>query len=102
MCILDESGESFKTIEYLKNPPSREELKRLIKILNIEPFELIRKSEPIFIQKFGNKVLSEEESISAMLEYPILIERPIVIIGNQALVCRPPEKLYDFMKKPLK
>ncbi len=99
VCILEESGKDFETIEYLKTPPSKQELENLIKMLGIEPFELLRKSEPIFVEKFENKSLTGEECIQAMLDYPILIERPIVIIGEKAVICRPPEKLLEFLKK---
>ncbi len=96
--MLEEIGKEFETIEYLKTPPSKEELERLIKMLDIEAFELLRKSEPIFIEKFEHKVLSHEECINAMIDYPVLIERPIVVIGDRAIICRPPEKLLEFMK----
>jgi arsenate reductase len=96
--MLEESGNGFKTVEYLKTPPSREQLEDLIRMLEIEPFELIRKSEPVYIQKFKNMDLSPDECIEAMIQYPILIERPIVVSNGKATICRPPEKLMDILK----
>lgn len=96
--MLEENGSEFERIEYLKTPPSRQELEDIIQMLGIEPFELIRKTEPVFLENFQDQILSAEESITAMLRFPILIERPIVVIGNKAIICRPPEKVLEFLK----
>ncbi|KAB1071423.1 arsenate reductase (glutaredoxin) [Tamlana haliotis] len=91
--ILEESGKDFKIIKYLENVPSEEELKNIIKLLNIKPIELVRKNEAIWKSDFKNKDLSDAEIITAMVENPKLIERPIVINGNKAVVGRPPENI---------
>ncbi len=84
-------------VEYLLEPPTKEELKVLIKKLGIQPEELVRKKEPIYLEKFEGKTLSNTQWITAMVKYPILIERPIVVKGNKAVICRPPEKLLEFL-----
>jgi arsenate reductase len=89
--ILEKSGKNFQVIKYLENVPSTKELKGIIELLNIKPIQLVRKNEAIWKEKFKNKVLSDSEIISAMIEYPKLIERPIVINGDKAVIGRPPE-----------
>ena len=84
-------------VEYLKNVPSKTELKGVIKLLGIKAEELIRKGEPIFKENFKGKTLSEDQWIDAMLENPKLIERPIVIKGTKAIIGRPPDKVLDLI-----
>jgi len=95
--ILEKSGKEFETIKYLEDIPSKEELRRLIKLLGIEPEELIRKNEAIWKEKFKGKNLSANKIIDAMILYPKLIERPIVIHGNKAVIGRPPKKILEII-----
>ncbi|MCB0507295.1 MAG: arsenate reductase (glutaredoxin) [Bacteroidetes bacterium] len=97
VCILEERNEQFETVEYLKDVPSIEELKSILKKLNIKPHDLIRTKEQVYIDKYKGKNLSDEEWIQAMHENPILIERPIVINGNKAIIARPPEKVLEIL-----
>jgi arsenate reductase len=97
-CLLEERNIEFQKIEYLNTPPLRDELVSIIKKLGIKANALIRKNESVYIEKYGNRSLSEDESIEAMLQDPILIERPIVVDGEKAIICRPPEKLFEFLK----
>lgn len=90
LSILEESGKEFEVIKYLENNPSKEELKEIIQKLNIEPLKLVRQNEAIWKEEFKNKHLSDDEIIDAMVSNPILIERPIVINGNKAVIGRPP------------
>lgn len=90
LSILEESGKEFEVIKYLENNPSKEELKKIIQKLNIEPLKLVRQNETIWKDEFKNKNLSDDEIIEAMVLNPILIERPIVINGNKAVIGRPP------------
>jgi len=83
--------------EYLKTPPTEKELTDLIKMLGIKPFDLLRRGEAIFKEKFKGKDLSDKEWISAMVMYPKLIERPIVIYGNEARLGRPPERVLELL-----
>ncbi len=91
LAILKEITTDFEIVEYLKNPPSFEELSELIKKLNIKPIELVRKNEAIWKENYKGKELSDKEIIKAMAENPKLIERPIVITETKAIVGRPPE-----------
>jgi arsenate reductase len=94
-CLLEESGKAFETVEYLKDVPGIEEIKSILKKLKIKPHDLIRTKEPVYIEKYKGKNLSDEQWIKAMHENPILIERPIVINGNKAVIARPPEKVKE-------
>lgn len=84
-----------EVIEYLKNPPTARELKSILKLLQIPAEALIRKGEAIFIENFKGKNLTESEWIEAMVEYPKLIERPIVIHGKKAAIGRPIERVLE-------
>lgn len=97
-CILEDKVKKFKVIDYLQAPPTKEELKTLIKKLGIKPEELVRKKEPIFEEKFAHKKLTNTQWIAAMVKNPILIERPIVVDGGKAIICRPAEKVLEFIK----
>lgn len=90
LAILEESGKEYEVIKYLENSPSRKDLNEIITKLNIEPLQLVRQNETIWKEEFKNKNLTNEEIIDAMVLHPILIERPIVINGNKAVVGRPP------------
>ena len=95
--LLQEKGLDFETIEYLKTPPTKEELESLLKKLGFKAEQLIRKSEAIYKEKYKGKELSEVEWIEAMLEHPKLIERPIVIKGNKAVIGRPIENVVELL-----
>lgn len=96
--VLQASGHQIEIIEYLKNPLNDKELKLLLQKLNIGPEELIRKNETLFKQKFKNKQFTENEWVRIIVENPVLIERPIVLKGHKAIICRPPEIINDFIK----
>ncbi len=89
--IVENSGKEFEVIKYLENTPSEKELKEIIVLLNIAPIDLVRKNEPIWKENYKGKKLSDKEVINAMLQHPKLIERPIIINGNKAVIGRPPE-----------
>lgn len=89
--LLLDAGYSPTIIEYLKTPPSVEELRDLIDKLGIEPMALIRKQEAIYKEQFKGQILSDEACIAAMVVHPKLMERPIVVKGDRAVIGRPPE-----------
>lgn len=89
--ILEASKKDFEVVLYLENPPSEKELKAIVFKLGIKPIELVRKGETVWKENFKGKDLSDDEIIKAMTVYPKLIERPIVISENKAIVGRPPE-----------
>ncbi|MCP4054926.1 MAG: arsenate reductase (glutaredoxin) [Mesoflavibacter sp.] len=91
--ILEESGKDFEIVKYLENTPTKEELSDIIKLLGIKPIDLVRKNESIWKENYKNKQLSDNEIITAMVENPKLIERPIVVNKNKAIVGRPPENI---------
>lgn len=95
--ILQEKNEDFKIIYYLDEPPTSKELKDLLSLLNIDAFSLIRRGEAIFKEKFKGKELSENEWVQAMVDYPKLIERPIVLKNEKAVIGRPPERILDIL-----
>jgi arsenate reductase len=95
--ILEESGKDFEVIKYLEEVPSAETLKNIITLLGIQPIQLIRKNEAVWKQEFKNKDLSDDELINAMIENPKLIERPIIINGNKAVIGRPPESILEII-----
>lgn len=98
LTALEESGQKFEVINYLQTAPTIEELSTIIKKLGISPHELIRKNESVYIAKYKGKELSDEEWIEAMVTHPILIERPIVVSGDKAVVARPAEKIDEILK----
>ena len=89
--ILQESGKPFETVKYLENTPNHEELKEILSLLNLKPINLVRKNEAIWKENYKSKDLTDSEIIDAMIANPKLIERPIVINGNKAVIGRPPE-----------
>ena len=91
--ILEESGKDFEIVKYLENTPTKEELSDIIKLLGIKPIDLVRKNESIWKENYKNKQLSDNEIITAMVENPKLIERPIVVNKDKAIVGRPPENI---------
>lgn len=97
LCILEESGQNFETINYLETPPSKDELKDILKKLGMSPIQLVRKGEKIWKENFKGKELSDEQIIAAMIEYPKLIERPIVIKDGKAVLGRPPENILELL-----
>ena len=97
LALLKENNIRPEIINYLDTPPSAGELAEIINKLGIEPIDLIRKKENIFQEKYAGKTLSGQEWIQAMIEHPILIERPIIINGNKATIGRPPVKVLDII-----
>lgn len=91
--ILEDSGKDFEIVKYLDEIPTEKELSYIIKLLNIKPIDLVRKNESIWKDNYKNKELTDNEIITAMIQNPKLIERPIVVNDNKAIVGRPPENI---------
>jgi len=91
--ILHERGDNVIIVEYLKNCPSFDQIKDILNKLGIPAIDLIRKNETIFKENYEGKNLSENDWIKAMVDHPILIERPIVIKQNKAIIGRPAENI---------
>jgi arsenate reductase len=97
--ILIEKKLNPVIVEYLKQNLSKTQIKEIISLLNQEDLnKVIRKNESIYKEKYREKKISESELINAIFENPILLERPIVIKGNRAIIGRPPEKILDLFK----
>lgn len=96
--VLEKHSVSYKTIEYLKNSPSIEQLKELLQMLGIKAEDLVRKKEPLYKEKFATKKLTETQWIKVLSENPVLIERPILIKNNKAIIGRPIEKAIEFIQ----
>lgn len=97
LTLLEEKGQKPDIILYLENPPTKKELTKLIQMLGIKPIQLIRKGEPIFKEKYKGQDLSDKDWINAMIENPKLIERPIVVNGDKAVIGRPPTNVLDLL-----
>ena len=95
--ILEQSGKPFEIVKYLDDTLSAKAIKDIIKLLGIKPIDLVRKNEVIWKEKFKNKTLTDPEIINVMAENPKLIERPIIINGNKAVIGRPPELILDII-----
>ena len=97
LAFLTTSNEEFEVIKYLENPLTFKELSEIITMLNIKPIELIRIKEAIWIEKFKGKNLSDDEIIQTMVDYPLLMERPIAVKGTKAVIARPFDKIKEII-----
>jgi len=95
--LLHEKGENVQVVEYLKKTPSFEELKKIISMTGLKPEMLLRKKETIYKEHYKDKELTDDEVIQAMIDHPILIERPIVIKDKKATLGRDLEVLGKFV-----
>lgn len=95
--ILEEKGIKPEVVKYLEDTPSAKEIKDVLKKAGIKAHDLIRTGEDVYKEKYKGKNLSEEEWVQAMVENPILIERPVVIHGNKAVIARPPERVLEII-----
>ncbi len=95
--IINEAGVEPEIIEYLNDVPSKEELKSVIELLGIKPYDLLRRGEADFKENYKGKDLTDEQWVEAMIKYPKLIERPIVVKGKKAVLGRPPENVKDLL-----
>ncbi len=95
--ILENSNKEFEIVKYLEEIPSEKELTEIIKLLNISPIQLVRKTEKIWKENYRGKELSDADVITAMIKNPKLIERPIVIKNNKAVIGRPPANILEII-----
>ena len=96
--ILQESGRDVEVQEYLKQPPSRDELKRLYERAGISPRQGLRAKDPL-ADELGLKRpdVSDDEILDAMMKHPILIERPLVETEKGVRLCRPQDAVRDIL-----
>ena len=96
--LLEQHSAQAQVIEYLKDTPSRLELQTVLSLLKLQPRELMRKGEAIYKElQLGDDALSDDQLIDAMLQHPILIERPIVLANGKAAIGRPPESVLGIL-----
>ena len=91
--LVEQHGDEVKVIEYLRTPPTAKELEALVAKLGIEPEQLVRKGEDVYKSRYAGRKLTDEQWIAAMVQDPVLIERPIVVRGARAVIGRPPENV---------
>jgi arsenate reductase len=95
--ILEESKHDFEIIKYLDDSPSETEIASILEKLKMSPIELVRKQEKIWKENYKGKSLSDQEIIEALHLHPKLIERPIVINAEKAVIGRPPEAIKEVL-----
>lgn len=95
--ILEERGVDADYVRYLDKAPSREELERVLRLLGSDdPRTMIREKEPIYAE-LGLADAGRDELLDAMAAHPVLIQRPIVIRGDRAVIARPPDRLLELL-----
>ena len=95
--LLQNNSTEIEVVEYLKHTPTVEELKDVLQKLGMKPEDLIRKGEPVYKEQFAGKDLSDDQWLQAMIKNPVLIERPIVVKGDKAVIGRPPENVLGLL-----
>lgn len=97
LAIVQESGEDFEIVDYMKDPLTKKDLEQIVKKHNIKPIELVRKNETIWKENFKGKTLTDDEIVEALANNPKLIERPIVVMDEKAVIGRPPENIKNLL-----
>ncbi|WP_300453508.1 arsenate reductase (glutaredoxin) [Accumulibacter sp.] len=95
--LFAERGVDVELVEYLKTPPTLEELRQLLRKLGMPPAAIVRRGEAIFKERYAGRSLTDDEWLEALATHPILIERPIVVRGDRAVLGRPPERALDLL-----
>ena len=85
---IESLDNDIKVIEYLKNPPTVKELKEVLELLQLKPIDIVRKKEPLFISEYKDGSYTDAQWLKILVANPILIERPIIIKGNKAVIAR--------------
>lgn len=97
LALLEERGEKIEVVKYLDSSLSRQDIEVLLKKLGVSARELMRTKEDIYKELGLSDVEEEAKLIDAMVEHPKLIERPIIIQGNRAVIGRPVERVVEFL-----
>lgn len=95
--LLAERGVEPELADYLRTPPSKDELRDLAAKLGLAPSALVRRGEDVFKEQFAGRTLSENEWLEALAAHPILLERPILVRGDRAVIGRPPERVLELL-----
>jgi arsenate reductase len=99
LALLRGRGVEPRVVEYLKTPPTAAELTAIVARLGIRPEALVRKGEEVYKARYAGRTLGDAEWIAAMVENPVLIERPIVVAGDRAAIGRPPERALSLLDR---
>ena len=97
--LVEQHGDDLTIVEYLRTPPTAKEVEALLAKLGLEPEQLVRKGEDVYKKEYAGKKLSRAQWIEAMVRHPILIERPIVVAGERAVLGRPPENVLTLLER---
>jgi arsenate reductase len=97
LALLEERGLEVDVVEYLATPPTADEIRRLLKLLKLEPIDLIRRGEPAFRASGLDAGSAADDLVALMAREPIVIERPIVVIGRAARLGRPPGQVLELL-----
>lgn len=95
LSILKKKTREITIIKYLETVPTEKELKEILKKLKFKPEQIVRKKEKLYKEKYEGKSISDSQWIKILVKNPILIERPILVKGNNAVIGRPPEKILE-------
>ncbi|KQB39488.1 arsenate reductase (glutaredoxin) [Flavobacterium aquidurense] len=97
LAFIEQTNQEYEIIPYLTETPSFDELKKLLEKLNLQPIELVRIKEKIWIENYKGQELTNDQIIQAMIDNPILIERPIVIKDGKAIIGRDLDRVASFL-----
>ena len=95
--ILETKKADYKVVKYLDEPLTVEKLTKVVKLLDLKPIEIVRQQEKIWKDNFKDMIINDDDLIELLIEYPTLIERPIVINGDKAVIGKPPKKIIDLL-----
>ena len=95
--LLEEKKLKFEVVKYLEQNFDKKSLRKVLGLIGKKPSEALRKNEEIWKKHLNRKNIGEDEILELMIQYPKLIERPIVVYGNKGVIARPLENLIDFI-----
>lgn len=99
LALVAESGQPYEVVEYLKDPLSVTQLKALLEKLGMQPEALVRKNEAEWKAHFRGRQLSDKDILNALAKYPKLMERPVAVKDNRAVLGRPPENVLSLWRE---
>ena len=97
LAYLEAAGREFEVIRYLDDPLTPGQISELLKALSLPPIDLVRKNEAVWKSEYKGKELSDAQLIEALSKHPKLIERPIILVGDKAVIGRPAEKIAELL-----
>jgi arsenate reductase len=95
--LLQKTDVEMEVIDYFEKRFTEKSLKAVLKKLRMNPEEIVRKKEPLYLEKYAGKKFTDPQWIKILVKHPELIERPIVVKGNKAIIGRPPERVLNLL-----